>query len=164
MAIALRPPTSATMKSLAQEGPEVSLGKALNRDIASRAIVTTLGASTAWVIGRFTGTRANANTIGLLALVGSQLGQTVVSGRYSRPVLVTSITSAALLATIVQTPGVSHLFGCRPLGPIGWATAIGASTAATYAAIRFPALVNEVMRRTKLDTEVMVDDPEALPE
>jgi cation-transporting P-type ATPase I len=164
MAIALRPPTSATMKSLAQEGPDVSLGKALNRDIASRAIVTTLGASTAWVIGRFTGTRANANTIGLLALVGSQLGQTIVSGRYSRPVMMTSITSAALLATVVQTPGLSHLFGCRPLGPIGWATAVGASTAATYAAIRFPALVNEIMRRTKLDTPVLVDDPEALPE
>ncbi|MET0790915.1 MAG: HAD-IC family P-type ATPase, partial [Polyangiaceae bacterium] len=164
MAIALRPPTSATMKSLAQEGPDVSLGKALNRDIASRAIVTTLGASTAWVIGRFTGTRTNANTIGLLALVGSQLGQTMVSGRYSRPVMITSITSAALLAGIVQTPGLSHLFGCRPLGPIGWATAVGASTAATYAAIRFPALVNEIMRRTKLDTPVLVDDPEALPE
>jgi cation-transporting ATPase I len=164
MAIALRPPTNATMKSLAQEGPDVSLGRALNRDIASRAIVTTLGASTAWVIGRFTGTRAKANTIGLLALVGSQLGQTMVSGRYSRPVMITSVTSAALLATIVQTPGLSHLFGCRPLGPVGWATAVGASSAATYAAIRFPALVNEIMRRTKLDTPVLVDDPEALPE
>jgi cation-transporting ATPase I len=164
MAIALRPPTNATMKSLAQEGPDVSLGRALNRDIASRAIVTTLGASTAWVIGRFTGTRAKANTIGLLALVGSQLGQTMVSGRYSRPVMITSVTSAALLATIVQTPGLSHLFGCRPLGPVGWATAVGASTAATYAAIRVPALVNEIMRRTKLDTPVLVDDPEALPE
>jgi len=164
MAIALRPPSAATMQSLAHEGPEASLGKALNRDIAARAVVTTVGASTAWVIGRFTGTRANANTIGLLALVGSQLGQTLVSGRFSRPVLVTSITSAALLAGIVQTPGLSHLFGCRPLGPIGWATAVGASTAATYAASRFPALVNEIMRRTKLDTPVLVEDPEALPE
>src|SRR6478735_3048458 len=164
MAIALRPPSTATMQSLAQEGPEASLGKALNRDIAARAVVTSVGAGTAWVIGRFTGTRANANTVGLLALVGSQLGQTLVSGRFSRPVLVTSITSAALLAGIVQTPGLSHLFGCRPLGPIGWATAVGASTAATYAAIRFPALINEVMRRTKLDTPVLVEDPEALPE
>jgi cation-transporting ATPase I len=164
MAIALRPPSAATMQTLAQEGPEISLGKALNRDIASRAIVTTVGASSAWVIGRLTGTRANANTIGLLALVGSQLGQTLVSGRFSRPVLITSVTSAALLAGIVQTPGVSHLFGCRPLGPIGWATAIGASTAATYAAMRFPALINEIMRRTKLDTPVLVEDPEALPE
>lgn len=164
MAIALRPPSRATMESLKNEGPEVSLGRALNRDIAARAVVTTMGASTAWVIGRLTGTRANANTIGLLALVGSQLGQTMVSGRFSRPVIMTSVTSAALLATIVQTPGLSHLFGCRPLGPIGWATAVGASTAATYAAMRFPALVNEVMRRTKLDQPVLVEDPEALPE
>jgi hypothetical protein len=152
------------MKSLADEGPEASLGKALNRDIAARAVVTTLGASSAWIVGRLTGTRTSANTIGLLALVGSQLGQTLVSGRFSRPVLVTSVTSAALLAGIVQTPGLSHLFGCRPLGPIGWATAIGASTAATYGALRFPALINEIMRRTKLDTPVLVDDPEALPE
>ena len=164
MAIALRPPSPAAMRSLAQEGPEASLGRALNRDIASRAIVTTLGASSAWVIGRFTGTRTNANTIGLLALVGSQLGQTLVSGRFSRPVMITSITSAALLAGIVQTPGLSHLFGCRPVGPIGWATAIGASTAATYAASRFPSVVSEIMRRTKLDTPVLVEDPEALPE
>lgn len=164
MAIALRPPSTATMQSLAKEGPEASLGKALNRDIAARAVVTSVGAGTAWIIGRFTGTRANANTIGLLALVGSQLGQTLVSGRFSRPVLVTSISSAVLLAGIVQTPGLSHLFGCRPLGPIGWATAVGASTAATYAASRFPALINEVMRRTKLDQPVLVEDPEALPE
>src|SRR6478736_3072597 len=164
MAIALRPPSAATMQSLAQEGPEASLGKALNRDIAARAVVTSVGAGTAWMIGRFTGTRANANTIGLLSLVGSQLGQTLVSGRFSRPVLVTSITSAALLAGIVQTPGLSHLFGCRPLGPLGWATAIGASTAATYAASRFPALINEVMKRMNLDKPVLVEDPEALPE
>jgi cation-transporting ATPase I len=164
MAIALRPPSRASIESLAKEGPEASLGRTLNRDIAARAVVTTLGASSAWVIGRLTGSRANANTIGLLALVGSQLGQTLVSGRFSRPVLVTSITSAALLAGIVQTPGLSHLFGCRPLGPIGWATAVGASSAATYAASRFPSLVNEIMRRTKLDTPVLVEDPEALPE
>ncbi|HET7542452.1 MAG TPA: cation-transporting P-type ATPase [Polyangiaceae bacterium] len=164
MAIALRPPSSATMESLAQEGPEASLGKALNRDIAARAVVTSMGAGTAWLLGRFTGTRANANTVGLLALVGSQLGQTLVSGRFSRPVLVTSVTSAALLAGIVQTPGLSHLFGCRPLGPLGWATAIGASTAATYAASRFPTLINEVMYRIKLDKPVLVEDPESLPE
>jgi len=164
MAIALRPPAQATMQSLASEGPEASLGRALNRDIASRAVVTTLGASSAWVLSRLTGSRTGANTVGLLALVGSQLGQTLVSGRFSRPVLVTSVTSAALLAGIVQTPGLSHLFGCRPLGPVGWATAIGASAAATYGAIRFPALINEVMRRTKLDTPVLVEDPEALPE
>ena len=48
-----------------------------------------------------------------------------------RTVYVTGIGSAALLAGIIQTPGLSHFFGCRPIGPFGWATAIGASAAVT---------------------------------
>jgi cation-transporting P-type ATPase I len=39
--------------------------------------------------------------------------------------------SAALLAGIVQTPGLSQFFGCTPLGPLGWGIALGTSTAAT---------------------------------
>ncbi|HKS51575.1 MAG TPA: hypothetical protein VJS67_06865 [Pseudonocardiaceae bacterium] len=46
-------------------------------------------------------------------------------------VLVSSAGSAAVLAGIIQTPGVSHLFGCTPLGPVGWAIAGTATTAAT---------------------------------
>jgi hypothetical protein len=46
-------------------------------------------------------------------------------------VLVSSADSAAVLAGIIQTPGVSHLFGCTPLGPVGWASAGTATTAAT---------------------------------
>jgi magnesium-transporting ATPase (P-type) len=163
MAIALRPPTRETLRSLAHEGPEASLGQPLNRDIAMRAAVTSLGAGTAWVIGRFTAPRERANTIGLVALVGSQLGQTVLSGKLSRPVVVTSLASAALLAGIVQTPGLSHAFGCRPLGPVGWATALGASAAATAGASYFPGLVDEVMAKLKLDRPVLVEDPDALP-
>jgi hypothetical protein len=41
-----------------------------------------------------------------------------------------------MLASIIQTPGVSHFFGCRPMGPIGWGTAIGASVVATRLAPR----------------------------
>jgi cation-transporting P-type ATPase I len=55
----------------------------------------------------------------------------LVSGGYSRPVVLTSVASALTLAAIVQTPFVSHFFGCRPLGPIGLGTAIGASALAT---------------------------------
>jgi cation-transporting P-type ATPase I len=46
-------------------------------------------------------------------------------------VLATVLGSAGLLVTVVQTPGVSHFFGCRPLGPLGWATGVGAATLAT---------------------------------
>ena len=76
---------------------------------------------------------AKARTTGLLALVGTQLGQTLRAGHGSRSVQRTSLGSAVLLAAVVQTPGVSHFFGCRPLGPVGWATAIGASVGATAA-------------------------------
>jgi cation-transporting ATPase I len=138
MAIALRPPAPRSQQSLAHEGPDVSLGQLLNRQIALRAVVTALGASTAWGVARFTGTRARANTVGLVALVGTQLGQTLLSGRMSRPVVVTGVASAAILALIVQTPGLSHAFGCRPLGPIGWGTAFGASTAATLGSVYLP--------------------------
>jgi hypothetical protein len=46
-------------------------------------------------------------------------------------VVVTSLLSTAALATVIQTPGLSHFFGCRPLGPIGWGIAVAASIAAT---------------------------------
>jgi magnesium-transporting ATPase (P-type) len=139
MAIALRPPGARSLKNLAHEGPDVSLGSPLNRQIAARAGVTALGASVAWTVARLSGTRARANTVGLVALVGTQLGQTLLSG-LSRPVLITGTASAAVLALIVQTPGLSHAFGCRPLGPIGWATAVGASAAATVGAAYLPDL------------------------
>jgi cation-transporting ATPase I len=161
MAIALRPPSLETLSALRAEGPEASLGQPLNRDIAVRALVTSLGAGTAWALGRFGG-RERANTVGLLALVGSQLGQTLLSGKLSRPVVITSVASAATLALIVQTPGVSQLFGCKPLGPLGWATAVGASAGATALASYFPELVNTTMKKLHLDKPVMVEDLDAL--
>jgi cation-transporting ATPase I len=161
MAIALRPPQLDSLLQLAQEGPERSLGQPLNRDIVTRASVTALGASTAWIVGRMIGGRERANTIGLVALVGTQLGQTLLSGRFSRTVVATSVATSAALTAIVQTPGVSHAFGCRPLGPISWMTAIGASAAATAAASYFPGLIDEAMRRLHLDRPMFVEDREA---
>ena len=34
--------------------------------------------------------------------------------------LATALGSAGVLVAIVQTPGVSHFFGCTPLGPVAW--------------------------------------------
>jgi cation-transporting ATPase I len=147
MAIALRPPRPGTMARLANEGPDASLGSPLNRQIAARALVTAAGASTAWGIGRLTGTRSRANTVGLVALVGTQLGQTLTAGGLSTPVMITGLASAGLMAAIVQTPGLSHMFGCRPLGPVGWATALGASGAATLGAAYGPELLQRILSR-----------------
>jgi hypothetical protein len=162
MAIAVRPPDAETLASLAQEGPDASLGEPLGRDIASRAVVTTAGAGAAWPVARIMGSRERASTVGLLALVGTQLGQTLMSGGFSRPVVMTSALSAAALGLTVQTPGLSHFFGCRPLGPVGWATAIGASTLATAASVAYPEVVTRVARRLKLAKVIPAQDPAQL--
>ncbi|HVU00634.1 MAG TPA: HAD-IC family P-type ATPase [Polyangiaceae bacterium] len=144
LAIALRPPEPRSFESLARETPDAALGAPLHREIATRAIVTSLGATTAWGIGRLIGSSARARTIGLVALVGTQLGQTLVAGGFSRPVVATSLASAAALSALVQTPFVSHFFGCRPLGPISWTAAIGASAAATALGPTVEALVRKI--------------------
>jgi cation-transporting ATPase I len=131
MAIALRPPSRDALEELAKMTPEETLGRPLNRQIAARALATGMGASSAWLVARLTGTTGRARTVALAALVGSQLGQTLRSGGLSTPVVTTSLLSAAALVGVIQTPGLSHFFGCRPLGPLGWGTAVAASIAAT---------------------------------
>lgn len=82
-----------------------------------------------------------ARTVGLLALVGTQLGQTLVAGGRSPVVVGTTVLSAAGLAAVVQTPDVSHFFGCTPVGPSGWAVAATLSALATGAAWAAPRLL-----------------------
>jgi cation-transporting ATPase I len=110
-----------------------------------------------------TGTRSRANTIALLALVGTQLGQTISSGGASRPVITTSVSSAATLAAIVQTPFISQLFGCRPIGPLGWATAVGASALATGAGIYVPKKARELFAERRVRNTPTAFEPQALP-
>jgi cation-transporting ATPase I len=119
---------------LGSEGPESSLGSRLTRDIAVRAGATAAAATGAWVVARFTGTPTRASTVALGALVGAQLGQTVVVGSRSPLVLASSAVSVGALVSIVQTPGLSRLFGCRPLGPVGWSIVLGSATAGTVGA------------------------------
>jgi calcium-translocating P-type ATPase len=145
-ALALRPPKKESLAALAERGPEASMGWRLDRDIGARALVTASGAGAAWITSSFIGDRRGASTTALLALVGTQLGQTMTSGERSRQVLATNILSALGLAIIVQTPGVSGTFGCRPLGPMGWGIAAGASTLATMAGRYAPELVEDFIR------------------
>jgi cation-transporting ATPase I len=132
LAIAIRPPRDRSPQRLRREGPQRSLGSALTRDMVVRGAATGTGASLAWTLARCTGGRARAGTVGLVALVGTQLGQTMLAGGIREPVvLATGLGSAGILAAIVQTPGVSHFFGCRPLGPLDWAQAVGSAAAAS---------------------------------
>ncbi|OSP29161.1 hypothetical protein B7767_39615, partial [Streptomyces sp. 13-12-16] len=94
---------------------------------------TCLGAVTAYLIGRLTpGTERRSTTMALCGVVGAQLVQTLSGRRHSPLVWVTALGSAAVLAALVQTPGVSHFFGCAPLGPVAWA---GVALAITLSAL-----------------------------
>jgi magnesium-transporting ATPase (P-type) len=130
VSVAMRP-VEADAETLLREGPEASLGSALNRQIMLRAATTTAAATGAWITASLTGRPARARTVALVALVGAQLGQTVAEGGRSRPVLAATAVSAAILIGIVQTPGVSWFFGCTPLGPVGWSTALSWATGTT---------------------------------
>ncbi|MDQ6838065.1 MAG: HAD-IC family P-type ATPase [Actinomycetota bacterium] len=141
LAIALRPPRTSTPEALFREGPDASLGRSLESAIAVRAASTALGAGLAWGTASLTGRRRRASTIALVGLVGSQLGQTIVIGRGDPLVLLAGLGSAALLGTIVQTPGLSQFFGCTPMGPLAWSVAIGSSAVATAASVAGQALV-----------------------
>lgn len=104
-----------------------------------RAGATASGATTAWGIASPTGTPTRARTVGLVALVGTQLAQTVVAGGTSPIVLGAAAVSVGALVLAVQTPGVKGaLFGCRPLGPVGWGTAVVAAGGATTASVVVP--------------------------
>ncbi|MEE6178935.1 cation-translocating P-type ATPase [Mycobacterium sp. 050134] len=124
-------------------GPPPSLDAPLMRQIVTRGAVTAAGATAAWAIGRWTpGTERRTSTMGLTALVTTQLAQTLLTRRHSPLVLGTALGSAGVLVAIVQTPGVSHFFGCTPLGPVAWTGVIGATAGATAISVLAPNWLN----------------------
>ncbi|MFC5138214.1 HAD-IC family P-type ATPase [Actinomycetospora rhizophila] len=144
LALAVRAPQPESAAELLAEGPEASLGEALNHEIGLRAMATAGGASLAWLQARATpyGSPARARTVALTALVGTQLGQTIVAGGGRSPLVIgASVVSAGALVAVVQTPGVSQFFGCVPLGPVAWAQAASSAGVATAASVVGPELV-----------------------
>ncbi|MBO0865701.1 MAG: cation transporting ATPase C-terminal domain-containing protein, partial [Mycobacterium sp.] len=119
--------------------PTPSLDAPLMRQIITRGAVTAAGATAAWAIGRWTpGTERRTATMGLTALVATQLTQTLLTRRHSPLVIGTALGSAAVLVAIVQTPGVSQFFGCTPLGPVAWTGVIGATAGTTAVSVLAP--------------------------
>ena len=151
LAVALRRPKHASVEELLKEGPEQSLGQALTDDIAWRALTTGGAATLAWGMGKLWGTPERASTIALLALVGGQLGQTIVKGQRSPTVLATGIGSLVVLVGMVQTPVVSRFFGCQPLGPIGLGQAALASTISAVGSQWLPRLGKNIDRSADID-------------
>lgn len=146
LTIAMRPPRGKTPEDLLREGPEASLGAALERQIVARAIATAAGAGLAWTGARLTGRGRRASTVALVALVGGQLGQTLATCRRDPTVLAAALGSALALGVAVQTPVLSQLMGCTPLGPVGWGIGLAGAAAATGLAAVTPGLVARIPR------------------
>lgn len=117
-------------------GPVTTVwGTSLAHTLAVRGGATTLGATLAWGAGKATGRVHEASTMGLVALIGTQLGQTLMMARHSRLVTLTSGVSGLALLAGVQTPVISRFFGCHPLRAGSWAVSVGSCAAATAVAI-----------------------------
>jgi len=84
MAIALAPtPTDPQDRRALLAGGQPSMGRELLHDIGARGAVTAAGALLAWQIGRIAPFRRRASTIALAALVGAELGQTLLLAQQS---------------------------------------------------------------------------------
>jgi cation-transporting ATPase I len=132
-------------------GPYRDFTRSVRETVLVRGAATAAGACGAWAAGRLTGTAGRASTMGLAALIASQLGQTAWAGRRSPLVLVTAAGSLLVLAAIVQTPGVSRFFGCTPLDPFAWLVVLGWAGAATIGAEVVPPMLSGVSRPAQVN-------------
>lgn len=132
---------------------------AMWREIAVRGAATTTGASLAWLMGRLTGTQRRAATIALIGLVSTQLAQTLADS-HGPLVVSTAAGSFLVLAAVISTPGLSQLFGCTPVDPLGWGQAFLATAVASLLSMYAPELLERVAPAA---ADSVVDDQDADP-
>ncbi|UAK31398.1 HAD-IC family P-type ATPase [Nocardia asteroides] len=137
LAIAMRPVPDLDPEHLLAEGPDRSVGPLLTERITVNGVATGLAGAGGYLAARLTGSVQRARTVTLLSIVGAQLDETAVL-RPTDPVVVgAAVVSAAALLGIVETPGLSQLFGCRPIGPGGLLIAGTAATAGAVGTLLF---------------------------
>ena len=112
---------------------------AMWRAIGIRGASTTIGATLGWAMASVTGTPRRAATVGLIALVSTQLAQTLVDSH--GPLVVATTVGSLGALVVVNTPGLSHVFGCTPVDPFGWGQALLAAAVATLASAVAPDLL-----------------------
>lgn len=133
---------------------------AMWRAIAVRGTATTAGATLAWMMGSLTGTQRRAATVALIGLVCTQLTQTLADSR-SPLVVSTAAGSFLALAGVISTPGLSQVFGCTPIDPLGWGQAFLATAVASLLSLYAPALLE---RLVPVPHTSVVDDDHAEPQ
>ncbi|HYZ69641.1 MAG TPA: cation-translocating P-type ATPase [Mycobacterium sp.] len=131
--------------------PQVSTAQAdrdeaaMWRAIGLRGAATTAGASLAWVLsGAVPGGPRRTATVSLIGLVGTQMLQTLTDS-HGPLVVATTAGSFAVMFVVVSTPGLSQLFGCTPVGPIGWGQGLFAATAASTLAATAPGVLERLV-------------------
>lgn len=135
-ALAVSPTTHAV--GAAGHGPDQT---ELWRTVAIRGAATAGAATGAWLTAGFTLAPRRASTAALVALVSTQLAQTLIDS-HGPLVIATAAGSLVTLGAAISTPGVSQLLGCTPLDPLGWAQALSAAGVATGVAAVAPRLVS----------------------
>ena len=130
---------------------------ALWRAVAVRGAATTAGATLAWAMGRMTGTQRRAATVALVGLVCTQLTQTVADSQ-APLVVATAAGSLLTLAAVINTPGLSQLFGCTPLDPLGWGQAFLATGVASVLGMYAPAVLDRLTPLLGDPDESVLDD------
>jgi H+-transporting ATPase len=115
------------------------------RTVAVRGATTAGAATAAWALASVTGRQRRASTVALVALVATQLGQTLIDSR-DPLVVTTAVGSLMALGALISTPVVSQLLGSTPLGPVGWAQALGTAGAATTVAAVAPKVLGMLGR------------------
>ncbi|OMB99239.1 haloacid dehalogenase [Mycobacterium sp. NS-7484] len=134
-ALAVSPTTRTATR--AGHGPDQA---ELWRTVAIRGATTAGAATGAWFSAGFSLAPRRASTVALVALVSTQLAQTLIDS-HSPLVVATAAGSLVSLGAVISTPGLSQLLGCTPLDPLGWAQALTAAGVATGVAAVAPRLV-----------------------
>ncbi|GFG71934.1 metal cation transporting ATPase H [Mycolicibacter senuensis] len=131
---------------------------ALWRAVAVRGVTTASAAVGAWGLASVTGRQQRASTVALVSLVAAQLGQTLLDS-HDPLVVATAVGSLAAMGTLISIPGISQLLGCTPLGPLGWAQALGTATVATAGAAVVPRVLSGLRESADKPTQFMVPVP-----
>lgn len=155
------PATALAVSSLNEQAAAGGHGpdeRALWRTVAVRGVTTASAAVGAWGLASVTGLPQRASTVALVSLVATQLGQTLLDSR--DPVVVaTAVGSLGVMGTLITIPGVSQLLGCTPIGPLGWAQALGTATVATLGAAVVPRLWSGLQESAAKPKEFIVPGP-----
>ena len=155
------PATALAVSPLNEQGADGGHGPdeaALWRKVAVRGLTTASAAVGAWGLASVTGRPHRASTVALVSLVAAQLGQTLLES-HDPLVVATAVGSLGVMGTLITIPGVSQLLGCTPIGPLGWAQALGTAGIATVGAAVVPRLMPGALDNLVQPREFMVAGP-----